>query len=450
MSKQWRWSTMGEVAEVVGGGTPKTDNPEYFGGDIPWITPADLSGYTEKYISRGKRNISQAGLNNSGARLMPAGTVLFSSRAPIGYVAIAANPVATNQGFKSFVLKEGLTPDYVYYYLQHAKKIAVGLASGTTFLEISGKKAAQIPIPVPPIEDQRKIVAEIEKQFTRLEAGVGALKRVQANLKRYRAAVLKAACEGKLVPTEAELVRKEGRKYETGAELLARILEERRKRWAGRGKYKEPASPHTDTLPPLPEGWVWTTIGACFNVAIGATPSRKEKSYWEGKIPWVSSGEVRFKRITETKERITQEGLENTSTQINPMGSVLLGMIGEGRTRGQTAILGIDACNNQNCAAIWVSKSGLPPEYTFYWLWSQYENTRRTSSGNNQPALNKTRVESMLIPIPPRAEQIRIVAEVERRLSVVEGLEVLVSLNLQRASSFRNSLLQIAFSTTRV
>ena len=95
-----------------------------------------------------------------------------------------------------------------------------------------------------------EIVAEIEKQFTRLEAGVAGLRRVQANLKRYRAAVLKAACEGKLVPTEAELARQEGRTYETGAQLLERILTERRQKWNGKGNYKEPVKPDTTNLPP--------------------------------------------------------------------------------------------------------------------------------------------------------------------------------------------------------
>jgi len=154
----WRWSKLGDVATIVGGGTPSTDRADYFGGDIPWITPADLSKYTQKTISRGSRNITQAGLEKSGARLLPAETVLFSSRAPIGYVAIAANPVATNQGFKSFILREELRPDFVYYYLQQARDLARSLASGTTFLEISGKKAAQIPIPVAPLEEQQRIV----------------------------------------------------------------------------------------------------------------------------------------------------------------------------------------------------------------------------------------------------------------------------------------------------
>src|SRR5882724_6759460 len=100
----WQWKKMGDVATVIGGSTPPTDHNEYFGGDIPWITPADLSKYTEKTISRGARNITQAGLAHSGARVLPAGTVLFSSRAPVGYVAIASNPVSTNQGFRSFIL----------------------------------------------------------------------------------------------------------------------------------------------------------------------------------------------------------------------------------------------------------------------------------------------------------------------------------------------------------
>ena len=152
----WRWGMMGDISDVIGGGTPKSDQAEYFGGNISWITPADLSGYKQKFISVGARNITKAGLDNSGAKIMPAGAVLFSSRAPIGYVAIAANAVSTNQGFKSFVLRNGITPDFIYYYLQHAKKLAVELASGTTFLEISSKKAAQIPVPVAPLAEQRQ------------------------------------------------------------------------------------------------------------------------------------------------------------------------------------------------------------------------------------------------------------------------------------------------------
>ena len=114
-----------------------------------------------------------------------------------------------------------------------------------------------------------------------------------------------------------------------------------------------------------------------------ATPSRSEASYWNGDVSWVSSGEVQFCRIKATREKITVAGLANSSTRLNPSGSVLLGMIGEGKTRGQAAILDLEACNNQNCAAIWVSETPIRPEFVYYFLWSQYEETRRGSSGNN-------------------------------------------------------------------
>ncbi len=268
---------------------------------------------------------------------------------------------------------------------------------------------------------------------------------MQANLKRYRAAVLKAACEGKLVPTEAELARQEGRNFESGAQLLERILIERRQKWNGKGKYNEPDKPDTAKLPQLPNGWIWSTLGQVFDVYVGATPSRQRNDYWNGEIPWVSSGEVSFCRIRQTRERITELGLANSSTEIHPPGTILIGMIGEGRTRGQVAILDVAACNNQNSAAIRVSEARLPPEYTYYFLMSQYEQNRKLGSGNNQPALNKTRVQNISFPLPPVAEQQRLVAEVDRRLSVVEELEAVVNANLQRVRRLRQSILQRAF-----
>jgi type I restriction enzyme S subunit len=125
---------------------------------------------------------------------------------------------------------------------------------------VNGNVLGNILFPLAPMEEQKQIVAEIEKQFTRLDAGVAALKRVQANLKRYRASVLKAACEGRLVPTEAELARAEGRSYEPADQLLARILAERRQKWSGRGTYKEPAVVSSADLPRLQDGWTWATV----------------------------------------------------------------------------------------------------------------------------------------------------------------------------------------------
>ncbi len=210
-------------------------------------------------------------------------------------------------------------------------------------------------------------------------------------------------------------------------------------------KYKEPVAPDTSDLPELPDGWCWQSFGQTFNVYVGATPSRKRLDFWEGTIPWVSSGEVAFCRIYNTEEKITQLGLENSSTEIHPPGTVLLGMIGEGKTRGQVAILDIPACHNQNSAAIRVSETGMPPEYIYYFLESEYERTRKLGSGNNQPALNKNRVQLMVFPCPPLEEQYKIAEELQLKFSITDQLEKTIDANLKRAEKLRQSILKQAF-----
>lgn len=170
----WQWETMGNISKIVGGGTPKSSVVEYFfEGNIPWITPADLSGYKEKYISSGARFITELGLNNSSARLLPKNTVLFTSRAPIGYVAIAKNEIATNQGFKSFILEaEKATPEYIYYWLKANKELAESYANGATFLELSGAKAKLLPVPLAPINEQKRIVEKLDALLTRIDTAI--------------------------------------------------------------------------------------------------------------------------------------------------------------------------------------------------------------------------------------------------------------------------------------
>lgn len=166
LPKEWKWMRLGEIGSIFGGGTPKTSNPKFWAeNEIPWLTPADLSKHVDKYISRGKRDISLAGLNGSSTRLLPAGSVLFSSRAPIGYVAIAKNELATNQGFKSVVPYIQECNQYLYYYLKFVGNKINERASGTTFKEISGKQLSLELIAIPPIQEQQRIVKKIERLF---------------------------------------------------------------------------------------------------------------------------------------------------------------------------------------------------------------------------------------------------------------------------------------------
>lgn len=162
--QNWRWLRLGQVGRIVGGGTPRTDHPEYYADHgIPWLTPADLYRLTGKYIGRGRKDISNLGLKKSSAQLIPKGSVLFSSRAPIGYVAIAANTLSTNQGFKSCVPFIMEMNQFLYYFLKYAAKEIEQRASGTTFKEVSGKEVSLILVPVPPLKEQRRIVAEVDR-----------------------------------------------------------------------------------------------------------------------------------------------------------------------------------------------------------------------------------------------------------------------------------------------
>jgi type I restriction enzyme S subunit len=157
----WRECKLGDVAEVIGGGTPKTAINEYWNGNIPWLTPRDLTGYDKVYISHGERFITGSGLKNSSAKLMPKGTVLLTSRAPIGYVVIAENEICTNQGFKSLVPKfEILNSEFLYYWLKSNTDYLQQLGTGTTFAEISGSVVKDIDIFLPPLEEQ-KAIAEV-------------------------------------------------------------------------------------------------------------------------------------------------------------------------------------------------------------------------------------------------------------------------------------------------
>ncbi|GAX09108.1 restriction endonuclease subunit S [Secundilactobacillus silagincola] len=138
-----------DLADVVAGGTPSKKQSEYFGGNIAWITPKDMSKTTRVFIEHGTLNITKIGLNNSSAKLIPKGTILFSSRAPIGYIGIAANPVSTNQGFKSLVPKRKEFTEYLYFLLKRLTPLIENIASGSTFKEISGAGMKSVDFPLP-------------------------------------------------------------------------------------------------------------------------------------------------------------------------------------------------------------------------------------------------------------------------------------------------------------
>ena len=167
---EWIECTLDKLGEIVGGATPSTKCEDYYGGSIPWITPKDLSSIKGRYITSGERNITEKGLASCSAQMMPKDAVLFTSRAPIGYVAIASQSVCTNQGFKSIVVNEKADPLFVYYLLKYNKDAIEAMGSGTTFKEVSGKTMRAVKVRIPlDVSYQKRIAAVLDSLDTKIE-----------------------------------------------------------------------------------------------------------------------------------------------------------------------------------------------------------------------------------------------------------------------------------------
>jgi len=191
MNKSWEKYKLSDIGSIVGGATPSTSKEVYYGGNIPWLTPKDLSSFHDRYIERGERNITEAGLNSCSAQLLPAGSVLFSSRAPIGYIAIAKNPIATNQGFKSIIPEPDKVDSlFLYYLLKYNKENIEALGSGTTFKEVSGATMKNIEVLIPPLAEQKRIAAILGALDDKIELN----RRINANLEEQAKALYYKLC----------------------------------------------------------------------------------------------------------------------------------------------------------------------------------------------------------------------------------------------------------------
>lgn len=185
---EWKEVTLGEIGTIVGGATPSTKRTSFYDGDIPWLTPKDLSANSNKYIFRGERNITAEGFNSCSCKMLSKGSVLFSSRAPIGYVAIAASEMCTNQGFKSVIPNEDTDSEFLYYLLKYNKDNIVSQGSGTTFAEVSGKTMKGIEVVVPKeVDDQRRIASILSSLDRKIELN----NKINADLEEMAQAIFK-------------------------------------------------------------------------------------------------------------------------------------------------------------------------------------------------------------------------------------------------------------------
>jgi type I restriction enzyme S subunit len=343
----------------------------------------------------------------------------------------------------------------------------VSVATGSTFSAVSSQQLKEHRFVIAPSNEQTRIVAEIEKQFTRLDAATAALKRVQANLKRYRASVLKAACEGRLVPTEAELARKEGRDYEPADKLLQRILRERRARWEAdtlakmqasgkppkddhwKQKYKEPSAPDTSNLSELPEGWCWANLEQLSSL-ITSGSRRWGDSYSEIGPLFVRAQDIKtdsLKLDSAARVKLPADS-EGTRTRIY-QNDLLITITGANVTKAALVANEIEeAYVSQHVGLV----RPVMPEtaaYIYMWILSPSQGRRdllRLAYGAGKPGLNLENLRTLLVALPPVEEQVRLENEAERLLSTTSAVESSVQNQIMKGSHTRRGILQHAFT----
>lgn len=354
--KMWTHVKLSDIGSIIGGATPSTSKELYYGGDIPWLTPKDLSNFHGRYIDRGERNITQEGLNSCSAQLLPAGSVLFSSRAPIGYIAIAKNPIATNQGFKSIIPNPDKVDNlFLYYLLKYNKKNIEAMGSGTTFKEVSGATMKNIEVMIPPLAEQKRIAAILGALDDKIELN----RRINANLEEQAKALFKSWFvdfepfkDGNFVDSE---------------------------------------------LGPIPVGWRVGDFTEIVAIKGGGTPKTDVAEYWGGIIPFFTPKDVSDScYVLKTEKYITDCGLDHCSSALYKKGTVFITARG---TVGKIVMAGCNMAMNQTNYAL-LGKEGINQLFVYNLTIKLADRLLKKSNGAVFNAITVRDFESEKIIIP--------------------------------------------------
>jgi len=354
---EWIKVKISELGKVVGGATPSTKNDDNYGGKVAWLTPKDLSNYNGRYISHGDRSITELGLKSCSAKLLPKNSVLFTSRAPIGYVAISSNEVATNQGFKSIIPNENTDYLFLYYLLKFNKNKIESMGSGTTFKEVSGAVMRNIEVLVPKYKKDQILIGKI---LSSLDDKI----ELNTRMNKVFDEIARALFHRWFV--EFEFPDAEGRPYKSsGGKMID----------SERGS--------------VPEGWEVVTIGDVVEISGGSTPNTKNPKYWEkGKNPFCTPKDLSTLNSTillETKRHITDEGVQSISSKQLPIGTLLLS---SRAPVGYLAISSVPISVNQGFIAL-VCDECVSNIYLLQWLRENMEIIKGRANGSTFQEISK-------------------------------------------------------------
>ena len=363
MPNNWKTYKLSDIGEIIGGGTPSTSKQEYYNGDIPWITPRDLSNHSSMFISKGDRSITQLGLKNSSAKLMPEGSVLLTSRAPIGYLAISKNQVCTNQGFKSIVVNQNLVNNkFIYYLLKSNIDLLLQNASGSTFQEISGSVVKNLEFDFPPLEEQKSIASILSAIDDKIENNLA----INKTLEEMSMALYKHWFVDFGPFQDGEFVESE--------------------------------------LGKIPKGWEVKKIGEVIETLGGGTPSTTTKEYWEdGDILWYSPTDLTRENSLfsfDTAKKITALGLQKSSAKMFPANSLLMS---SRATIGLLTINTKEACTNQGFITM-LPNDKLSVYQLYFWVKDNMDLIISKANGSTFKEISKSNFRDLEIVVPNSIE----------------------------------------------
>ncbi len=449
----WIWVELGDILETTSGGTPSRGRSDYYNGTIPWVKSGELN---YNIITKTEEQITDAALQSSSAKLFPKGTMLIALYgATVGRLAFLGIDASTNQAVCGIFQNSNIHIKYIYYCLMNQYSYLISLSAGGAQPNISQTIIKKVNIPLPPLNEQNRIVDKLDELLSELEKGKAQLQIALEQLKVYRQSILKHAFEGKLT----EEWRSKQKKLKTPDELVAEIKAYRKQQYetqlkeykAGEIKIKpkEPkeiipvTASEIKVLPELPNGWTYVKVSSLGDIETGTTPSKAKPEYYGDKYPFYKPTELDAGfNVRKAKEYLSESGINQA--RFLPVNSILVTSIGA--TIGKTGIIRVAGASNQQINAI-VPHEIFNSNFLYFQAVGQHfqDQIQSNAVATTLPILNKSKFEKLVFAICSQEEQNFIVDGIESKFSNIEKMEETIVQNIEVSHTLKQSLLQKSF-----
>ena len=399
--KCWTVNRIKEKFSIVNGSTPKSDVPEFWDGDIVWVTPIDM--YNNVFLNDSRKKITESGYLSCGTTLVPKGSIVISTRAPIGQISIAGIKLCTNQGCKSLVATNETNERYLFYLLSISTEILNFFGRGTTFLELSTKDLANFVYSSPTLNIQNRIVDYLDKQCATIDRLISLQEEMIAELQAYKQSVITEAVTKGLDP---DVPMKD-----SGVE------------WIGE----------------IPNQWGISKLTNIFiKIGSGTTPDTVNSEYYEGNIKWVQSGDINGAHIYDTQKKVSERALAEISTlRLYEAPFIVIAMYGASIANASISM--IDACVNQACCVLSGCKSNI--EFIFFLIVAAKNSLVSQGRGGGQPNISQELLKNQRFPQPSSLEQEKIVEYIKKKCDAVDNMLRLKQQKIDYLKQYKKSLI---------